>query len=207
MKMAKIGLFTNASTLLEENNLNYIMPNNRDTNKLNLSDLARFYANLEEGIDFAKILEDTGVRYLLLIEKGNQSYTYSNELPLDSLAKIVSELFYTDTRFKEMVLKRTDAVKQLSEWPDKDSPNEFVIKMDSDEKPDQNEGKDPEEQLPPEYLQEKYNISTKTLANWRSEKRGPKYIKMGKKIRYLRKDVEKWFSENTVKTYNKPKKM
>lgn len=184
------------------------MPKNKNINKLNLSDLATFYVNLKEGIDLAKILEDTGVRYLLLFEKGNQAYTYSNELPLDSLAKIVSELFYTDPRFKEMVLKRTDAVKQLTEWPDKEAPDEFEIKMESAKTIDQKEEgqKDPEEQLPPEYLEEKYDISTKTLANWRSEKRGPKYIKMGKKIRYLRKDVEKWFSENTVKTYSSRRK-
>lgn len=189
------------------------MSDYKDIKKLDLNDLSMFYAKLKEGVDLAEILKDSGVRYLLLFEKDDESYSYSNNLPLLSLAKIVSELFYSVPRFKEMVLKRTDVVKKLSELSENESPNESIIDTDSDIKeeliPKQEpilETKDPEEQLPPEYLKEKYDISTKTLANWRSEKRGPKYLKMGKKIRYIRKDVEKWFSENTVKTYSSRRK-
>ena len=184
------------------------MSDYKEIKKLDLDDLSRFYAELKEGVDLAEILKDTGVRYLILFEKDDQSYSYSNNLPLLSLAKIVSELFYSVPRFKEMVLKRTDAVKKLSELSDEETQNDFATKTESNKKLEkiEEETKNPEEQLTPEYLEEKYDISTKTLANWRSEKRGPKYLKMGKKIRYLRKDVEKWFAENTVKTYSSRRK-
>lgn len=41
-------------------------------------------------------------------------------------------------------------------------------------------------------------FSVKTLANWRSQKIGPRYIKLspgrGGRIRYRRRDVEAWLS-------------
>jgi excisionase family DNA binding protein len=37
----------------------------------------------------------------------------------------------------------------------------------------------------------------KTLANWRSARTGPAYIKVGGTVRYRRRDVEAWLDEQT----------
>ena len=38
--------------------------------------------------------------------------------------------------------------------------------------------------LTPQDLEKEYGISTKTLANWRSQGKGPAYFKLGNSIRY-----------------------
>ena len=149
------------------------------------------------------------MKALFLLENKGRSWLYTNEIPDDALIDFISGVFIDDPHLMNMVMKEyndqmgIDEPKKENIGLDQDINKEDILKLAKEIKTPY---KDPEEQFPPEYIQEKYNISTKTLANWRSEKRGPKYIKMGKKIRYLRKDVEKWFTENTVKTYNKPKK-
>ncbi len=42
-------------------------------------------------------------------------------------------------------------------------------------------------------------VSVETLAQWRSQRRGPKYIKMENRlIRYRRADLEKYMDEHSV---------
>lgn len=41
-------------------------------------------------------------------------------------------------------------------------------------------------------LSEFIGYSVKTLANWRSQAIGPKYVKPGGRVRYRLSDVEKW---------------
>jgi predicted DNA-binding transcriptional regulator AlpA len=36
------------------------------------------------------------------------------------------------------------------------------------------------------------------LADWRHQKRGPRYIKIGKSIRYRMSDLENWVDRHTV---------
>lgn len=43
-----------------------------------------------------------------------------------------------------------------------------------------------------EELSARYGVPVKTLANWRSNRQGPAYIKAGKHIRYRVKDVLEW---------------
>lgn len=38
----------------------------------------------------------------------------------------------------------------------------------------------------------------RTLGQWRYEGRGPRYIKVGRDVRYRATDIEKWLDENTV---------
>ena len=45
-----------------------------------------------------------------------------------------------------------------------------------------------------EYL----GISVQTLRNWRSKRRGPAYLKLGRCVRYLRKDLAKYRCENRI---------
>jgi predicted DNA-binding transcriptional regulator AlpA len=41
---------------------------------------------------------------------------------------------------------------------------------------------------------------TKTLANWRSLRIGPAYVRVGNTIRYREVDVDRWLDANTVAT-------
>lgn len=38
------------------------------------------------------------------------------------------------------------------------------------------------------------NLTTKTLANWRSAGRGPTYVRVGRSVRYRLRDVESWIA-------------
>jgi len=42
----------------------------------------------------------------------------------------------------------------------------------------------------PKQVSANYGISVGTLANWRTQKRGPKYYKVGGKVLYRTEDVE-----------------
>jgi predicted DNA-binding transcriptional regulator AlpA len=41
-------------------------------------------------------------------------------------------------------------------------------------------------------LSEFIGVAVKTLANWRSQAVGPKYVKPGGRVRYRLSDVEQW---------------
>ncbi len=41
-------------------------------------------------------------------------------------------------------------------------------------------------------------VSTITLAKWRGQKKGPKYTRTGRTIKYTRKDLEGYLKRNTV---------
>ena len=58
---------------------------------------------------------------------------------------------------------------------------------------------------PPEFLTEdevcaryRGTVSPGTLRNWRSQKRGPAYVKIGKIVLYPRAAIEAWEAANTV---------
>lgn len=50
----------------------------------------------------------------------------------------------------------------------------------------------------PAAVAEYLNIPVTTLTEWRYQKRGPRYIKVGRLVRYRREDVEQWLQEQTV---------
>lgn len=54
------------------------------------------------------------------------------------------------------------------------------------------------ELLTPVQMQEVYNLNAKTLANWRSQSKGPPYYKLSNQIRYPVKEIEKWLRESIV---------
>lgn len=43
-------------------------------------------------------------------------------------------------------------------------------------------------------LSESIGVAVKTLANWRSQATGPKYVKAGGRVRYRLSDVESWLT-------------
>jgi predicted DNA-binding transcriptional regulator AlpA len=43
-------------------------------------------------------------------------------------------------------------------------------------------------------------VKVQTLAVWRMQGRGPKFIRLGRLIRYRRRDLEAWLEANTVET-------
>lgn len=49
-----------------------------------------------------------------------------------------------------------------------------------------------EELLRPEDIATLLGVAKKTLANWRSENKGPPYVKVGRLARYRLSDVEQW---------------
>lgn len=56
--------------------------------------------------------------------------------------------------------------------------------------------------LSPQEVEERYNIDAGTLANWRSQKKGPCYSKVGKVVRYDVDALEEFFKQHEVKTSN-----
>lgn len=55
--------------------------------------------------------------------------------------------------------------------------------------------------LTQEEVAERYRgmISVRTLANWRSARRGPKFLKCGKTILYEEGELDAWDERNTIK--------
>lgn len=54
--------------------------------------------------------------------------------------------------------------------------------------------------LSPEEVEEVLGIKEKTLANWRTQGRGPQFYKFGKVIRYALDDLQKWIQIHRVRT-------
>jgi len=54
--------------------------------------------------------------------------------------------------------------------------------------------------LVPSEVDKVYSIPAGTQANMRSEGRGPRFYRVGRKIYYFADDVEKWLRSNPVET-------
>jgi len=195
--------------------------------KEEMRDFINFFGNLNSKIDVSEVLTDSGVRFLVMIENKKDSWIYSNELPDNTIIKFITEFFFNDPRAMETVMKRLEFVKKVFDTPKERYKSDGQIEQkETREEKITIEGQNiiaseqtlepttplepepephPDDHLTPKDLEAKYKISTKTLANWRSQGRGPEFFKLGKKIRYLRENVEKWLEENTVKIYNKNK--
>ena len=52
--------------------------------------------------------------------------------------------------------------------------------------------------LGPAELSELLGIPEKTLANWRSQRRGPLFLRIGAHVRYRLLDVEQWLEERAA---------
>jgi hypothetical protein len=54
--------------------------------------------------------------------------------------------------------------------------------------------------ITPEVASERYGIPTGTLANLRSQKRGCRFFKVGRRVIYRVEDFEKWLTSSPVQT-------
>ena len=55
--------------------------------------------------------------------------------------------------------------------------------------------------LRPEDVAKMTGLSVETLAQWRSQKRGPKFVKISRNcVRYRQSDLDGWVSERIVRT-------
>ncbi len=106
-------------------------------------------------------------------------------------AKDIEEWFRIDEAETEAKLKKNMRKKSVAIEKRPEAPQPKPEPQPESEK----------EWLTPIEVSEKYDISHKTLANWRSEGRGPAYHKMGKRIRYPLDKLEEWFASNEVKRY------
>jgi len=48
------------------------------------------------------------------------------------------------------------------------------------------------------------NVSIAVLRKWRRERKGPRYLKLGRLVRYLARDVDAWLEEHAVDGGRKP---
>ena len=46
--------------------------------------------------------------------------------------------------------------------------------------------------LTAEEVERRFGIPEKTLANWRCQRKGPAYYKLGGKVKYAEKDIDTW---------------
>jgi hypothetical protein len=114
-------------------------------------------------------------------------------------AKDIEEWFKFDeieakAKSKKKLKKESSATEKQPEVPEPKPEPQLEPEPDP-------ESESQEEFLTPLEVSQKFDISHKTLANWRSERRGPAYHKLGKRIRYPIDKVEEWFSCNEVKRY------
>lgn len=55
--------------------------------------------------------------------------------------------------------------------------------------------------LTPDQVAAYLGLSAETLAQWRSQRRGPRYVKVARQVvRYRGEDVDKWVLEQMVET-------
>jgi len=54
--------------------------------------------------------------------------------------------------------------------------------------------------LAPKEVEKIYRLNANTLAQWRSQGRGPAYSKDGEVIRYRKKDIEDYMQSNRIRT-------
>jgi len=49
--------------------------------------------------------------------------------------------------------------------------------------------------LTPDQVAERYQVSLDTLKEWRYRRRGPEFLRIGKRVRYREADLERWEQE------------
>jgi predicted DNA-binding transcriptional regulator AlpA len=54
--------------------------------------------------------------------------------------------------------------------------------------------------LDPMEVETEYGLATETLKSWRYQSRGPRYHKVGRRIKYKREDIEAYLDSHKVLT-------
>lgn len=55
----------------------------------------------------------------------------------------------------------------------------------------------------PQELANELGVSVHTLNTWRSRKKGPRFVRIAGRIRYMRTDVEQWLADEIKRNENK----
>ncbi|MCX5513366.1 excisionase [Kaistia algarum] len=58
--------------------------------------------------------------------------------------------------------------------------------------------------LRPEEAAQELQNTAGTLAKWRMQSVGPKFVRVGRSIRYRKSDIERWLQSRTVATAEEP---
>ncbi|NQU79262.1 helix-turn-helix domain-containing protein [Candidatus Woesearchaeota archaeon] len=147
-------------------------------------------------------LLNTDMKALFLLERKGRAWIYTNELPEDAMIRFISDAFVDDPHLMNMVMKEYNDEMGIEE-PKKREEIEEEPELIEQIEPEQNPDPDPkpDDYLTPKDIEKTYQLATKTLANWRSQGRGPEFFKLGNKVRYLRKNVDKWVEQSRRKIY------
>lgn len=57
-----------------------------------------------------------------------------------------------------------------------------------------------DEWLSPEDLAEEFKVPVTTIYGWRQKRYGPQGIRVGRHVRYLRSEIERWVADQTQPT-------
>lgn len=52
--------------------------------------------------------------------------------------------------------------------------------------------------MTPPQVAELVHLPENTLKAWRAARKGPRYMRVGKHVRYLRVDVERWLEQQAI---------
>jgi predicted site-specific integrase-resolvase len=58
--------------------------------------------------------------------------------------------------------------------------------------------------LTPDQVAERYQVSPDSLKEWRYKGVGPKYLRIGKRVRYRVSDLERWEQEREAANHAQP---
>jgi len=144
----------------------------------------------------------------------------------NKLAQWRSNLIGPDfMKWKEKILYHSNEIEEWFEIqnpdhkPEEESKPESELKSEPEKEPElSNEAKPhtepepdtkilPEKQFPkdklftPRDLEKECQLSVKTLANWRSQGKGPAYFKLGNTVRYRAEEIEKWIAGSKIRIY------
>ena len=139
----------------------------------------------------------------------------------NKLAQWRSNLIGPDfMKWKDKILYHSNEIEEWFEIQNPDHKPEEESKPESEKEPElSNEAKPHTEPAPetkiktkkqlqrddelltPGDLEKVYQLPVKTLANWRSQGKGPSYFKLGNKVRYRAIEVEKWIASSKIRIY------
>jgi predicted site-specific integrase-resolvase len=58
--------------------------------------------------------------------------------------------------------------------------------------------------LTPDQVAERYQVSLDTLKEWRYRRRGPEFLRIGKRVRYREADLLRWEQEQEAAARARP---
>ncbi len=104
-------------------------------------------------------------------------------------------------------IKNPDHKPEEESKPEPENESESNDEAEPQIEPEPNTKILPKKQFPkdklftPRDLEREYQLSVKTLADWRSQGKGPPYFKLGNAVRYRAEEIEKWIASSRIRIY------